>query len=155
VLVGVSCKDLREVDTMSKEPRVLSVVSVEAKPPTIDGVRIVIQGEDEESVALDMPREGLLMMSALVDQLALDIETTRHLGKVAPPEDNDHVADQGAPVVVPVRIARTLDTVRMPDGGMLLDVGSVMGERLRLSISREQAANLLFALVPTGSSGSQ
>lgn len=140
---------------MSKEPRVLSVVSVEAKPPTVDGVRIVIQGEDEESVALDMPREGLLMMSALVDQLALDIETARHLRKVAAPEGNEQVADEGAPAAVPVRIAHTLDTVRMPDGGMLLDVGSVMGERLRLAISREQAATLLFALLPTSLSGSQ
>ena len=102
-----------------------------------------------------MPREGLLMMSALVDQLALDIEATRHLGSTAPPESKDRVADQKVPAVVPVRIAHTLKAVKMPDGGLLLDIESLIGGNFRLSISAEQAATLPFTLLPPGSSGSQ
>lgn len=140
---------------MSKEPRVLSVVSVEAEPPTVDGVRILIQGEQDEAVALEMPREGLLLMSALVDQLALDIETTRRFGPGAPAASKDHVIDEKVSAVVPVRVARTLEAHRMPDGGLLLDVASMIGERVRLSISAEQAATVLFTLLPTGASTSQ
>lgn len=138
---------------MSKEPRVLSVVSVEAEPPTMDGVRIVIQGEDEEPVALEMSREGLFLMSALVDQLTLDIETAHHFGRTKAVSSEDRASDQNVPAVVPVRVAGTLDAVKMADGGLLLDVASVIGGRFRLSISAEQAATLLFTLLPTGASG--
>lgn len=138
---------------MSKEPRVLRVVSVEADPPTINGVRIVIQGEDEEAVALEMPREDLFLMSALVDQLTLDIETARYFGRTEAVASKHQASDQKAPAVVPVRVARTLDAVKMADGGLLLDVGSVIGERFRLSISAEQVATVLFTLLPPGSSG--
>jgi len=137
---------------MSKASLVLSVVKlVVPEPPTVNGAIVELHGAGSEVATVNLMPARLLELSILFDQLALDIESARLLAKMAPLPWSGSATEASAPAVVPVHIAHTLSAVKMPEGGLLLDVKGLQGEDFRLAISAEQAATVLLSLCPPAS----
>jgi hypothetical protein len=129
----------------------MNVVDVEAcLAPDAEGAQLVIHGDRSEVVTVNLCREAVLCMSALIDQIALEMEAAQLMAGTAAAARASPLPAREIPVVTPVHLAEELKTFCLPGNGCLLEVKALLGGHLRISLEAEQVSSLLSELLARG-----